>query len=206
MKFCYIAALSVFVSLIATAQSTTCDLCWVNGYDKCCNVSSLQCPGQCMTVSEYCNVDDRQYRTIQRTCGNPYFCSMNCFSVTGPPNFKVRVGIQCATGDHSNADLDYMVCPELAENGYQCPVCYRNDTLEECSPDGYVKCSGYEKECVNYVAVVQYPDTVPRNVSVKGCVVTGGCNVGLAAIPGTKQMTLIKMECTNAMEVPANNS
>ncbi|XP_077311994.1 uncharacterized protein LOC143932933 [Lithobates pipiens] len=144
--------------LVITGQlTTTCNQCWNIGSTKCCDERKFQCDGSdCMTSSEYCRINDVDFRTIQKGCSYEQLCD-KCFSVTTKDNFVTRVSNVCGKGDGSNAKLNYCtnICDrQLQPNGYQCPSCFIGGNTDGCESTGYVDCLGLEKECVDYGATV----------------------------------------------------
>ncbi|XP_075047526.1 uncharacterized protein LOC142107805 [Mixophyes fleayi] len=201
MKFSYIGALCVFMTLIAAAQCTTCKECWVNSGTKCCEEKNITCEGKCMTISEYCNKDNKEYPAIQKTCGDDRLCN-KCFSATTGLGFEVRASTQCAKGDGSNANLNFTKsCGVLSPNGKECPKCYIHGSAEGCADNGTVACVGEEFECADYAGEVQYADGTFNQLSFKSCIVTGGCKVAFAVLPGSKELSRLKFNCVNATDV-----
>ncbi|XP_075046942.1 uncharacterized protein LOC142107409 [Mixophyes fleayi] len=153
---------------------------------------------QCMTMSEYCVVGNKQLRSIKKTCGNE-LCNL-CITLTTNHGFKVRVSTQCGKGDGSNANLNFTErCNSLKTNGLKCPSCYEK-TTDGCEADGTVDCVQGETQCVDYAGVVHYSDGSVSPLSFKGCIVTGGCKVGFAALPGSEEMSRKKFDCTDAVK------
>ncbi|XP_075047525.1 uncharacterized protein LOC142107804 isoform X2 [Mixophyes fleayi] len=205
MKFSYIGALCVFMALIAAAQCLfTCNECWVIGGTECCNVKNTTCPlPGCMTMSEYCVVEDKHFRSIRKTCGNE-LCNL-CLTVTTGLDFNVRVSTQCGKGDGSNANLNFTEsCNNLTTNGLKCPRCYNGTSAEGCADNGTVACVGKEMQCADYAGVVQYSDGSVNYISYKGCIVTGGCLVGFLGLPGTKEIKRKTFNCTAATSTILN--
>ncbi|XP_073457359.1 uncharacterized protein [Aquarana catesbeiana] len=189
--------------LVITGQlTTTCNWCWNIGSTECCDERELQCDGSgCMTVSEYSLTGTEEYPTIQKGCSVPLLCG-KCFSVTTKDNFLVRVSGQCEEGDGSNENLNYKdICDtQLQPNNYQCPSCFSTGSPSGCESTGYVDCLGSEKECFDYGAFLRLSDGKPINMSIKGCLTTGGCDIGYAGVPGSKELQRDHMSCTPAIK------
>ncbi|XP_075047528.1 uncharacterized protein LOC142107806 isoform X2 [Mixophyes fleayi] len=207
MKFSYIGALCVFMALIAAAQcnSITCNECWSIGSTECCGVKNMTCPEDtCMTISEYCNITGIEYPSIRKTCGSGNLCN-RCFSLTTGLGFQVLASTQCDVGNGSNADLNFArSCGVLSPNGKQCPRCYNGSSADGCDSkkDDFVACVGEEFQCADYAGVVQYSDGSVNYLSVKGCIVTGGCEATFVLLPGSKELARKKFNCVNATAVP----
>ncbi|XP_075047529.1 uncharacterized protein LOC142107807 [Mixophyes fleayi] len=200
MKFSYIGALCVFMTLIAAAQCIPCNECWVVGGTECCDVNIIECPIlpeqpelQCMTMSEYCVVDDKELRSMRKTCGNQ-LCNL-CITLTTGHGFNVRASTQC---NSTNADLNFTErCNNLTTNGLKCPSCYEK-TTDGCKDVGTVDCVQGETQCVDYAGEVQFSDGSVNPLSFKGCIVTGGCDVGFLGLPGSKEIKRTTFNCTAA--------
>ncbi|XP_040183312.1 protein RoBo-1-like [Rana temporaria] len=192
----------ILSSLVIAGQMTTCNLCWTLGSTQCCGENQLQCDGSgCMTSSEYCKISSVEYKTIMKGCSFPPLCD-KCFSVTTKDDFLIRVSNACGEGDGSNAQVNYNtnICDsQLQPNNYQCPSCFTNSTTEGCESTGFVDCLGLEGQCLDYGGSVILSDGIPRNVSIKGCVTSGGCDIGFSGIPGGKQINLVRIICTPAI-------
>ncbi|XP_040183309.1 uncharacterized protein LOC120916415 [Rana temporaria] len=195
---------NIFVFLILSCLAitgqlnTTCNQCWNIDSTQCCEERKLQCDGSgCMTLSEYTVIDSDKFRTIQKSCSVPLLCG-NCFSVTTNDNFLVRVSGQCGVGNGSNENLNYKdPCDgQLIPNNYQCPSCFSIGSPTGCESTGYVDCLGMEEECFDYGAFVMLSDGKTMNVSLKGCITTGGCNIGYSGVPGNKELQRDHMICT----------
>ncbi|XP_075046038.1 phospholipase A2 inhibitor NAI-like [Mixophyes fleayi] len=199
MKFSYIGALCVFMTVIAAAECITCNQCLVLGAEECCSVKDKECPGtQCMTISEYCIADDIEYSSMSKTCGSDELCGQS-FTLTTGLGFEARASNQCGEGDGSNANLNFTKSSgELLPNGYTCPRCYAKDSIDGCEDNGTVECLGKESECVYYRGTVQIADSSIRKFSLKGCIVPGGCKIGFSGLPGSKEMKKEIMECVPA--------
>ncbi|XP_040183311.1 phospholipase A2 inhibitor subunit gamma B-like [Rana temporaria] len=192
----------ILSSLVIAGQMTTCNRCWNIGSTKCCRENKLQCDGSgCMTWSEYCNVNGVEYETIMKGCSVPLLCD-KCLSVTTNSGLLIRVGNACGERKDRNAKLNYNtnICDsQLQPNNYKCPSCFRTDTSGGCESTGFVDCLGLEGQCLDYGASVILPDGKPLNVSIKGCVTSGGCDLGLAAFPGCKETNRNHITCTPAI-------
>nr|WCP86179.1 sodefrin precursor-like factor C [Lithobates vaillanti] len=197
----------IMSGLVNTGQmTTTCNSCWTIDSTTCCDERDLQCDGSgCMTLSEYTVVDGEEYRTIQKGCSVPLLCD-KCFSVTTKDNFLVRVGSQCGEGEGSNENLNYKdICTDqLKPNNYHCPSCFSIGSPTDCESTGYVDCLGLEMECFNYGAFVMLSDGRTMNVSLKGCITIGGCDIGYAGVPGNKELKRDHMICTPAIKKEEN--
>ncbi|XP_040183310.1 uncharacterized protein LOC120916416 [Rana temporaria] len=201
---------NIFIFLILSCLviigqlTTTCNFCWNIGSNKCCDERKHQCDGSgCMTVSEYSLAGKDEYPSIQKGCSVPLLCG-NCFSVTTNDNFLVRVTGQCGEGNSSNENLNYNykdICDtQLTPNNYQCPSCFSTDSASGCESTGYVDCLGLEKECFDYGAFLMLSDGKPINMSIKGCLTTGGCEIGYSGVPGSKELQRDHMKCTPAIK------
>nr|UGY75775.1 sodefrin precursor-like factor A [Plectrohyla sagorum] len=201
MKSSYVLFFFVLVNLIASAQSTTCDRCWNVGDTECCGDKTIECPNSsCMTISENCVLGGKEYSTVRKTCGDNTTCGL-CFSVSTNQGLTVLASTQCGEGDKSNADLDYKITCEALEkeNGYWCPACYNNNSMEGCDAgDNKVLCRGLETECVDYAGIVQLSDGDMKSLSAQGCIMQGGCKLGFAALPGAREMKSKKFICSPA--------
>lgn len=126
-------------------------------------------------------------------------CDM-CFSVTTNQGVTVKASTQCSTGDNSNDDLEYKItCDSLEEkNGYECPTCFRNDSMDGCEATEKVKCGGAETECLTYKGEVQFSDGTTQKMSLQGCIVKNGCQFGFSALPGAKEIKQDTFACTPA--------
>ncbi|XP_066463179.1 phospholipase A2 inhibitor gamma subunit A-like [Eleutherodactylus coqui] len=202
MRKSYICILFAFMTLIASAQSTTCSACWPIGDTECCKEKERECPsGLCMTTSEFCQLDDKKYQTIQKGCGDSNYCN-GCLRVTTEKGLTVEACAKCCTGEKCNDDLSYTRASVEEPNGYFCPACYKNDTTEVCNPGSdVVYCRGAQTECVKYGGGVIFSDGTAHPVSAQGCITQGGCQLGFSALPGAKEAQRMTMECTPATKI-----
>ncbi|KAM9298939.1 uncharacterized protein PAF06_015929 [Gastrophryne carolinensis] len=207
MKALLILLLPAFFVADVESESppvTTCNRCWTNDNTKCCGEKEILCKGttQCMTISEHCELNGQTYETIKKNCAIDFVCGQ-CFCMTIKDKVIMRIGYECETGNHSNANLQYVrKCPnELPPNGYKCPSCYRNDTDQGCESEGEVLCGGNELECVNFGTYIEQSDGTTRHISGQGCITKGGCDMGFLYMPGVKELTRNFLECKPAIPV-----
>nr|UGY75778.1 sodefrin precursor-like factor A [Plectrohyla matudai] len=200
MKSSFVLFLLVLVALVASAQSTTCDRCWNVGDTECCGDKTIECPNSsCMTISENCVLNGKIYKSVRKTCGDNTTCD-TCVSVTTGQGISIQASTRCAK---SSADLDYKMTCEASleeENGYWCPACYNNNSMEGCDAgDKQVLCRGLETQCLDYAGKVQFSDGEIKEISLQGCISESGCAFQFAALPGGKQIESKKFICSPAI-------
>nr|QDH44592.1 sodefrin precursor-like factor F [Boana cinerascens] len=201
MKSSYIRILFVVVALIYSVQSNDCSKCWNVGETKCCGNQTMTCPeSSCMTISERCTVDGIEHKTVRKTCGDNTTCG-SCFSISTNQGLTLRTSTQCRKGYKSNANLNYKITCEALEkeNGYWCPACYKNNSMDGCEATHTINCKGAETACLEFRGVIQIADGTVKKISVKGCIF--GCGFGYIALPGVKILTTKILTCTPAEKI-----
>ncbi|XP_075459385.1 phospholipase A2 inhibitor NAI-like [Ascaphus truei] len=197
----FICTLSIFVALMSTVYSIKCQQGWSINSKTICSTIEVECSGSCITYSDNCYVDNVYRPSIRKGCEtNQDLCNITV-SIKTDNGVEARVPTQCCETDSCNQEHTFQTPQEdvPANPPLQCPSCYNNDSTVECVSNKKVTCSEGQGQCLNYVGKVQLADGSVHNMSYKGCITTGGCLLGFAVLPGSKQLKCNILECTPAV-------
>ncbi|MEE6481811.1 hypothetical protein FKM82_012999 [Ascaphus truei] len=206
----FICTLSIFVALMSTVHCIKCKQCWNLNTTICSGNNIIDCKGSCITYSENVTIGGKPLLSIRSGCEDylaPLYKGLVCtkfLCIKTQAGLDASVTAQCCnSSDFCNENHQYknsQIDSKPASN-FQCPSCFKANTLEECVPTKNVDCIENQLQCLNYIGVVQLADGSVSSYSFKGCVTMFGCDLGFAVLPGTKELKCKKMECTPAIPI-----
>ncbi|XP_075462528.1 ly6/PLAUR domain-containing protein 8-like isoform X4 [Ascaphus truei] len=198
----FICTLSIFVALMSTVYSIKCQQGWSINSETICSTIEVECSGSCITYSENCYIDNVYRPSIRKGCEAEQKLCNTIFSIKTDDLVEARVPTQCCETDSCNQEHTFQTSgiDGLPDANFQCPSCYVADSTVECESTKNVTCSVGQEQCLNYVGKVQLADASVIQMSLKGCITTGGCEGTFYVLPGSKQLKCNILECTPALQ------
>ncbi|XP_075697023.1 protein RoBo-1-like [Rhinoderma darwinii] len=186
--------LIVFCALLGSAFSHQCIYC-LSTNSTVCNETEVECIGErCMTGSQYYHNDDKVFYSIYKGCANESLCGA-MGSMTRDFNVKIRIYASCCTGNKCNTDAFQLPAEDPKPNGVKCPSCYSKGTTKECTSTRPMKCTGSEKQCINYRGTVSNPDGSVEKYSVKSCINYDGCLNNFNCLIKVEEQNRVFLKC-----------
>ncbi|MEE6481814.1 hypothetical protein FKM82_013002 [Ascaphus truei] len=203
----FMCILSIFLALMSTVHCIKCKQCWNPNSKECCGNTFVDCPRSCITYSENYTIDGKSLQSIRSGCEyNSMLESLACnkfLSIKTGAGVEVAVTAKCCYTDLCNENQQYenSQIDSSVEPIYKCPSCFNASSTEECVSSTFVTCNPDEGECVNYIGLIQRADASVIEMSVKGCITKGGCDIGFAVLPGTRELKYKQMKCTAPLPI-----
>ncbi|XP_069057390.1 phospholipase A2 inhibitor and Ly6/PLAUR domain-containing protein-like [Pleurodeles waltl] len=198
-----LAVFGFLAAVLYEGHSLSCEQC--SGYGSTsCKGSMRKCKAltdMCIQGFENKTLDGDVRVASYKRCHNPKtmppaLCDASEHSFRNS-HLHLRFVAQCGK------KLEELEVPpiNLTYNGYECPDCFIEGSVKECTTDKVIKCVGRQTECMNVRGKADWSGLDVRSYSVKGCSTPGACSL-MYLLPGTHFLySTVKAQCTPACNV-----
>nr|UVZ00875.1 sodefrin precursor-like factor beta 2 [Eurycea tynerensis] len=193
----FTVALSLFAALLIQANSLECEQCKEIGNMTSCTGPIAPCPEgttKCTQGLENNTLDGDIILTAFKSCYTPETPEVLC-SVADHTVINSRILIRVTAACGMNNDPFQVPPQNQTLNGYKCPDCFEEGTLDECISDEVKACTGTQTACFDIRAIGHRPGQANKLYSFKGCTTAVCC--GLVHLTETAA-TDITCTCTPA--------
>ncbi|XP_078529419.1 uncharacterized protein LOC144807662 [Lissotriton helveticus] len=198
-----LTAAVLLCALIAGVNCLLCEKCFSVGTATCSGIYSL-CPADvthCVQGLENFTIGGKSYPTAFKDCGTPSTrtaCGKTLSfraSMTG-----VQISRACCDSDYCNGGDIQVPAVDERPNGYKCRDCYSNKSVDACTTEKEILCTGQEKACAFLSGTGAIPGEAVTESSASGCMTRDFCRKGAFNLQGL-QLLKYYFKCSPAIKV-----
>ncbi|XP_069597304.1 uncharacterized protein [Ranitomeya imitator] len=197
-----VALFCVISALLTSVESLVCKSCLNRNGDSCNTEEFVNCgdSSRCCTVSGFTRYNSTTTQFIHKGC--EHNLPSGQFLRIASEEFVCQSYVNCCEEDNCNPDY-YIPVDNEKENGYVCPICYKDHNTKGCVAYTQEKCTGDATLCAEYIGTFFKPDGSAPGTSFKSCANPSGFK-NLGACFGIEEIERVQFQTIEPIESPHN--